>query len=50
MLIELLSFSNYGSYNVKLANVLGLETAVYLSEIMNINERALRKNKLDDKN
>lgn len=28
--------------------MLNLETAVYLSELMNINEKALRKNKLDD--
>lgn len=48
MLIELLSMSNYGNYNIKLASILGLETAVYLNELMNINEKALRKKKLTD--
>lgn len=48
MLIELLSHSNYGSFNITVAHMLNLETAVYLSELMNINEKALRKNKLQD--
>lgn len=48
MLIQLLSQSNYGSFNITVAHMLNLETAVYLSELMNINEKALRKNKLDD--
>lgn len=47
MLIELLSMSNYGHYNVKLAQVLGLEASVYLTEILNISEKAIRKNKCD---
>ena len=49
MLIELLSTSNYVSYNVKLAQILGLNTAVYLSELMNVNDKAIRKNKIDNK-
>ena len=48
MLIELLSMSNYGNYNIKLANILGLESAVYINELLNINEKALRKNKISD--
>ena len=48
MLIELLSTSNYVSYNIKLANLLGLHTAIYLSELMNINDKAIRKNKLNN--
>ena len=48
MLIELLSMSNYGNYNIRVAQILGLETAVYLNELMNINEKALRKQKLED--
>lgn len=47
MLIELLSTSNYVSYNVKLAELLGLHAAIYLSELMNINDKAIRKNKLN---
>lgn len=48
MLIDLLSMSNYGSYNIKVAQILGLETAIYLNELMNINEKALRKNKVEE--
>ena len=48
MLIELLSMSNYGNYNIKLANILGLESAVYINELMNINEKAVRKNRVED--
>ncbi len=46
MLIELLSMSNYGHFNIKLAHILGLNTAVYLNQLMDINEKAIRKNKL----
>ena len=48
MLIELLSMSNYVHFNVKLAQILGLTTSIYLSQIMDINEKALRKNKVND--
>lgn len=48
MLIELLSTSNYVSYNIKLAELLGLHAAIYISELMNINDKAIRKNKLTD--
>lgn len=47
MLIELLSSSNYVNFNVKLAQILGLKPAIYLSQIMDINEKAIRKNKVD---
>lgn len=48
MLIELLSSSNYVNFNVKLAQILGLKPAIYISQIMDINEKAIRKNKLDN--
>ena len=48
MLIELLSSSNYVNFNVKLAQILGLKPAIYLSQIMDINEKAIRKNKVDN--
>lgn len=48
MLIELLSTSNYVSYNIQLAELLGLHTAIYLSELMNINEKAIKKDKLNN--
>ena len=48
MLIELLSSSNYVNFNIKLAQILGLKPAIYLSQIMDINEKAIRKNKVDN--
>ena len=39
MLIELLSMSNYVHFNVKLAEILGLHTAIYLGQITDINEK-----------
>lgn len=48
MLINLISLSNYQSYNVVLARVLGLNEAVYLNALIEINEKAIRKNKLQD--
>ena len=48
MLIDLLSTGNYNMYNVTIANKLGLHTAIYLSEIMTINDKAIRKNKIED--
>lgn len=48
MLIELLSTSNYVSYNVKLAELLGLHSAIYISELMSINDKAIRKDKINE--
>lgn len=48
MLIELLSSSNYVNFNIKLAQILGLKPAIYLSQIMDINEKAIRKNKVNN--
>lgn len=48
MLIELLSMSNYVHFNVKLAEILGLHTAIYLGQITDINEKAIRKHKVDE--
>lgn len=48
MLIELLSPSNYVSFNVKLADILGLQPAIYISELMNINDKAIRKDKISE--
>lgn len=48
MLVELLSPYNYVSFNIKVANQLGVENAIYISELMNINEKAFRKNKLKE--
>lgn len=48
MLIELLSTSNYVSFNIKLAEILGLHPAIYVSELMNINDKAIRKDKMNE--
>lgn len=48
MLIDLLSTSNYVSYNIGIANLLGLKMAIYLSEMMNVNGKAIRKRKIDE--
>jgi hypothetical protein len=48
MLIDLISMSNYGYYNIQIANMLGLETAVYLGILLDINSKAIRKNKITD--
>lgn len=47
MLIDLLSMSNYVHFNVKLAHILGLNSSIYLGQIMDINEKAIRKEKID---
>lgn len=49
MLIELFSTSNYARYNVSIAHLFNLHTAIYLQELMNINEKAIKKAKLDGK-
>ena len=43
MLVELLSTSNYVQFNIRLAHIIGLESAIYLNELLNINEKAIRK-------
>ena len=48
MFIDLLANDNNVSYNVKLAQLLGLHVAVYISEILNIFNKAQRKNKLTE--
>ncbi len=48
LLIDMMSTSNYVSYNIKLAELLGLHTAIYISELMNIHIKALHKDKMAD--
>lgn len=48
MLTDLIASDNYISFNVKAAQILGLNSAVYLSEIINICNKAAIKNKLDE--
>ena len=46
MLIDLLSTDNLANYNVKIAQVMGLHTAIYVNELINISNKATQKNKL----
>lgn len=48
MIVELLSPANYISFNIKLAKNIGVLNAIYISELLNVNEKALRKGKLAD--
>lgn len=48
MLLELLSTSNYISFNITLAKIVGLRAAIYLSQVTDINDKAVRKNKVDE--
>lgn len=48
MLLDLLSQSNYESFNIKVAHQFGLDTAVYLNLLIEINEKATRKQALED--
>lgn len=47
MLIELLSYNNQLSFNVKLAHMIGLQGAVYIAILIEINSKAYRKGVLD---
>ena len=48
MLLDLLSTDNQVTFNSKIANMFGLECSIYISEILNISNKALVKNKLKD--
>ena len=48
MLFDLLSTDMYVSYNVNLAHIIGLTASIYLSELININRKAIDKDKLND--
>ena len=50
MLIDLLSTSNNINFNIKIAEVIGLHPAIYISELMNINGKAIRKTKTNNDN
>lgn len=41
MIIDLLSTTNYVSYNIKIANIMGLHCAIYLAELINLNNQQL---------
>lgn len=47
-LFDLLSTDMYVSYNIRLAHILDLNSAIYISELLNINRKAIEKNKLKE--
>lgn len=48
MLSDILSSDMYLSFNIKLAHRIGLTTAIYLAELVNIQHKAYSKNKITD--
>ena len=48
MWMDLLATDNMASYNVKMAKVLGLHSAIYINELINILSKANRKDKMVD--
>lgn len=46
MILDLVSMDMYVSYNIKLAHKLGLQAAVYITELLNINRKAIQKEKM----
>ena len=48
MLLDIISPKNYNNYNIKIANIFGLNTAVYLSTVLSIYYKAYEKNKIPD--
>ena len=46
MLLDLIDTNNYAMYNIKLAQTIGLEAAVYCSQLLTIQSKAQRKKKM----
>ena len=46
MILDLVSMDMYVSYNIKLAHKLGLQAAIYITELLNINRKAIQKEKM----
>lgn len=44
--MDILATDNMASYNVKIAQVMGLHSAIYINELINISAKATRKGKL----
>ena len=48
MLLDILCSDNYEMFNVKLAKVVGLQGAVYINVLLNIQQKATKKEKLEE--
>ena len=48
MLIDLIAQNSYNSYNIQLAKIIGLHPAIYVNTLLNINSKAILKQKVTD--
>lgn len=48
MFLDLICDNNYININIKLAKIVGLDTAVYFAELLNISREVIRKKKFDE--
>lgn len=48
MLLDILNRNDYISFNITMAKIFGLQAAIYFSELVNIYQKAVNKNKLID--
>lgn len=48
MLTDLLCSDNYANFNIKIAHMIGLHSAIYVNELLNISQKATKKKKLTD--
>lgn len=48
MLIDLIAQNGYNSYNIQLAKIIGLHPAIYVNTLLNINSKAISKQKVTD--
>lgn len=48
MQLDILGTNNYSSFNIKLAELIGLHEAIYLNQLININHKAIEKKKIDN--
>lgn len=46
MMLDILATDNMVSYNVKVARIMGLHSAIYINELINISAKAIKKSKL----
>ena len=47
MLESLLDYNSFGFYNIELARILGVDISIYLSVLISVNNKAIKKEKLD---
>lgn len=48
LLLDLLDTNNLASYNIKLAHTIGLTSAIYVNQLISIQNKAMQKEKIDE--